>query len=130
MKNKTQRNIGVFAIANGVILFVLAFLMLFPFINIFFISISGPESVLNGEIILFPKDVHFEAYKIAVESTELFTAYKNTLIYTILGTFISLIVAALTAYPLARKKMPGIKIIIFLIAIFLCAQALEIFLKV
>lgn len=114
MRNRKNR---VFIIINSIVLIGIAIIMLYPFLITFFISISSPAAVIKGEVLLFPKGINFQAYKLALLSNDLITAYKNTIIYTVLCTFFTLLVACLTAYPLTRKKLKGRKIYNFLIAI-------------
>ena len=117
MENKIYGNSKRFTVINIIILFLIAFVMIYPFINIFSISLSSPEAVINREVILYPKGLNLEAYKWAIRSSDLLNAYKNTLTFTVLGVIVTLFVASITAYPLVRKKLRGRKLINVLIVI-------------
>lgn len=90
---------------------------LVPFIYIFSLSLSSPENILNNEVFLWPKGINFESYKSIFTYPNFFNAYKNTLIYTIFGTLISLFLIVLFAYPLSKTFLKGnkffMKIVVF-----------------
>lgn len=117
MRYKTNVLNKIFIIVNSIILISIAFLMMYPFINALSLSFSGPEEVISGEVTLYPRNFNIEAYKTVIKFSDLLLAYKNTIIYTVLGTIITLIIAALTAYPLVRGKLPGRRIFNLLIVI-------------
>ncbi|MCL5073791.1 MAG: carbohydrate ABC transporter permease [Actinobacteria bacterium] len=117
MGNKLYGNNKVFTVFNIIILFLIAFAMLYPFIYVISTSVSSPDAITKGEVILFPRGFHITSYKVAIASNDILNAYKNTLIYTVLGTIFTLIISSLAAYPLTRKKLPGRKSISLLIAI-------------
>jgi putative aldouronate transport system permease protein len=83
---------------------------LVPFIYILALSLSSPAAIINNEVFFLPKGLNFEAYKSIFTYPNFFMAYKNTLIYTILGTLISLFLIVLFAYPLSKTYLKGNKI--------------------
>ncbi|MCI8622788.1 MAG: carbohydrate ABC transporter permease [Provencibacterium sp.] len=93
------------------ILFVL--IILYPLVFVFSASISNPMEVFAGRVWLFPRDIQFEAYKQVFRNNEIFTGYRNTIVYTCLGTLVSIVLTLSAAYPLSRKKMYGRNIIMF-----------------
>jgi putative aldouronate transport system permease protein len=58
---------------------------------------------------LLPMGVNLDVYKIIFKSEKIWNAYKNTMIYTVSGTAINLIMTSLCAYPLSRKEFYGRK---------------------
>jgi len=117
IKNKAYKKGKAFIIINSIMLIMLALIMLYPFINSLAISISSPDLVIKGEIAVFPRGINLDAYKMVFKSNDLWKAYKNSIIYTVLGTTFTLFVVALTAYPLSRKKLRGNRIYTLLIAL-------------
>lgn len=96
---------------NAVLWFVI-FIMVFPFLYMLSISLSGNWDVMSGNVGIYPKvDGKFGAtlatYKQVLEQPLIFTAYKNTIIYTVLGTAIALFVLTTGAYALSKKRLPG-----------------------
>lgn len=73
--------------------------------------------VYNSEttaIVLFPVDFSLAGYKAVFEYDDVYTGYRNTVIYTVGGTLINVAMTMAAAYPLSRKEMPGNKAITFL----------------
>ncbi|HEY4391921.1 MAG TPA: carbohydrate ABC transporter permease [Paenibacillus sp.] len=80
---------------------------LVPFILIFMVSISSEDSILQKGFSLFPNEISFEAYKFLFNDfSEIARAYGVTIIATIIGTIVSLLITALFAYPLSRPSLP------------------------
>lgn len=69
-------------------------------------SLSNPNLVNNGEVILWPKDVSFIGYETMFENKLLWQGYLNTLEYTVVGTFLNLVVTIPAGYALSRKTLP------------------------
>lgn len=95
----------LFDIVNVLLMGLFVCSMLFPFLHMAAVSISAPESVVRNEIVLWPKGVHFDAYKAVLQDKRILIGYKNTLIYVVLGTTLSLIFTTMGAYALSRKNL-------------------------
>ncbi|MBD2847114.1 carbohydrate ABC transporter permease [Paenibacillus sp. IB182496] len=78
---------------------------LYPFIYMIAVSLSGPVPVLKGEVFLWPKDFSLNTYASVFDNPDIGIAYRNTILYTVLGTFISLFVSAAGAYALSKRTM-------------------------
>jgi len=100
-----KRNITLFSAINVIILLVLAFVTLYPFIHMAAVSLSGNVYVLQGEVTWFPRGFNVNNYDVVLNDPRILTSYRNTFIYVIVGTAISLIVTSLGAYALAKKNM-------------------------
>ncbi len=97
-----------FNIFNYVFLFLLMVVCLYPLYLQFIISISHGLEVMKGGITLFPKNVTLATYQ-AILRGDLFMYMKNSIIYTVVGTAVNLIMSCLCAYPLSRKTFSGRK---------------------
>jgi putative aldouronate transport system permease protein len=117
MKNiKRSKEDLIFDIINYTILSMVLVLVLYPLYFIVIASISEPQAINNGQVWLLPKGITFEGYKRILEDSRIWTGYLNTLIYTVLGTAINIILTMMIAYPLSRKDFSGRKVLtIFLI---------------
>ncbi|MFD0679768.1 MULTISPECIES: carbohydrate ABC transporter permease [unclassified Paenibacillus] len=83
---------------------------IFPLMYVVSVSITPFSEVLkNGGFILIPKSVTFTAYQKLFSESNIPQAFWITIFITIVGTIINLILTALMAYPLSRKKLPGRK---------------------
>ena len=88
----------------GLFMIVIAFVCLFPFIFVLNNSISDPKMVIAQEIYLWPKGIHFDAYKTVFQTQSLLRSYGNSVYYTVIGTFLGTFVTMLCAYPLSRPR--------------------------
>ncbi|QUI22767.1 carbohydrate ABC transporter permease [Vallitalea pronyensis] len=92
---------------NHVIMFVLVLLTLFPFLYMLAVSFSSSRAVMASEVFLLPKDFNLVAYSHVLKQDQFWIGYKNTVLYTALGTSISLTLTIMAAYPLSKKNLYG-----------------------
>ncbi|OME81343.1 sugar ABC transporter permease [Paenibacillus sp. FSL A5-0031] len=90
-----------------VIAAIIIIIVLYPLLFIVSASFSDPSKVLNGDVWLLPKGVTLEAYKSILHNDKIWTGYRNTIVYTVVGTLINIIMTILAAYPLSRPDLPG-----------------------
>lgn len=81
-------------------------IVLYPLLFVLSASFSDPDLVLRGKVLLFPKGITLEPYKMVLENEKIWIGYRNTIIYTVLGTTINVVLTIMLAYPLSRKDMP------------------------
>nr|WP_253300598.1 carbohydrate ABC transporter permease [Paenibacillus lautus] len=104
--------------ASSIHLFFWAFTVasLIPFILVFMVSISSEDSILQNGYSLFPSQISFEAYQFLFHDfSEIAKAYGVTILTTLVGTVVSLLITALFAYPLSRPELPFRRTISFYI---------------
>lgn len=107
-ENKLQNKIGIFDILNVVFLSLLTITMLYPFINLFVISVSSMDQVVkSGGLMLFPTSINLDGYEYVLKYGNLGNAFKSTLFITIVGTIVNLIMTSLGAYVMSCKELPG-----------------------
>ncbi|GAB6931518.1 carbohydrate ABC transporter permease [Paenibacillus sp. JCM 10914] len=104
-----------FDVLNAVILCGVVVACLYPFVYMLAVSLSDSASIAKGQVWLWPKGFNIDMYQYVFEDGRVMKGYKNTLIYVILGTAISLIVTALGAYALSKTKMVMCKPILLMI---------------
>ena len=105
MKRKLEISELIFKILSYLFLTVFAVCCLYPFLYAISAAISGREAVEYGQIVLFPKDVQFEAFKMMFNNNLFWNAYSNTLFITFYGTLWAMGVAILGAYALSKKRL-------------------------
>lgn len=88
-------------------MFVLVLLTLFPFLYMLAVSFSSSRAVMASEVFLLPKDFNLVAYSHVLKQDQFWIGYKNTVLYTALGTSISLTLTIMAAYPLSKKNLYG-----------------------
>lgn len=89
------------------ILFLIA--IMYPIYFIVIASFSDPSSVANGQVWVFPKGFTLEGYKELLRHENIWIGYRNTILYTVVGTLIGLVVNISAAYALSRKDLVGRK---------------------
>ena len=105
MKRKLEVSELIFKIISYTLLTIFALACLYPFVYAVSASISGAHAVDYNEIVLFPKDVQFDAFKMMFGNNMFWNAYSNTLFLTLYGTIWSLIYSILGAYALSKKRL-------------------------
>lgn len=106
----------IFSLFNYVCLALISFMTLYPFLYVVVASVSDPQSVISGKVLLLPKGYNVEAYKVVLSTKGLWIAYANTVFYTVLGTLTSMIVTICGAYPLSKKRLMGRSFLNFFVA--------------
>ncbi|GIP35397.1 carbohydrate ABC transporter permease [Paenibacillus sp. J2TS4] len=97
----------IFAITIYIVLSLILLIVIYPLIFVLSASISNPEYLLRGEIWLLPKDITFDGYVKVFQNKDILNGYKNTIMYTVLGTAINLLLTVMAAYPLSRNDFYG-----------------------
>ncbi len=106
-----------FEIFNVVFMIVLCAVMLYPFIFTFSASVSNSAQVAAGNVKLLPKGFNLESYKTVLGYQKVWVAYGNTIIYTVVGTAVSLALTICGAYPLSRSDFYGKGVFVFFITL-------------
>jgi putative aldouronate transport system permease protein len=104
---KYKRDDAGFNLAVTIILSVLFLSVAYPLYFIVIASFSDPAMVSSGQVLLFPKRISLEAYKKVLEYKAIWTGYRNTIIYTVFFTLLSLSMTMTAGYGLSRKNVPG-----------------------
>lgn len=107
-KGVAMKKLGInsdkmFHVINLILMTLLMFIFIFPLWFVLIASISNPGDVLNGEVILFPKNISLSCYQYILEFKEIWLGYANTIINTVIGTLINVTLTIALAYPLSRK---------------------------
>ena len=105
MKRKLEISELIFKVISYVLLTVFALCCLYPFVYAISSALSGRHAVEYGEIILFPKDIQFDAFSLMFNNNMFWNAYANTLFLTFYGTLWAMGVAILGAYALSKKRL-------------------------
>lgn len=105
MKRKLEISELIFKILSYLFLTIFAICCVYPFLYAISAAISGREAVEYGQIVLFPKDIQFEAFESMFTNNMFWNSYTNTLFLTFYGTLWAMLVAILGAYALSKKRL-------------------------
>ncbi len=97
----------VFDVMNYVILTICLLLVAYPLYFVVIASISDPVDVNAGKVILYPVKATMDGYRRILEYDSFFSGYRNTLLYTGLGTLVNMLITVPAAYALSRKDLVG-----------------------
>ena len=92
-------------------------IMIYPLLNILAISLSSTDFINAGQITWYPKGFNIRGYQVIFNASSFFTAYKNSILYAAVGTFITLMLCSLLAYPLSMPNLVHRKFISIFLAI-------------
>jgi putative aldouronate transport system permease protein len=106
-KIRSSKEDIIFDIINYIILAVALIVTLYPLYFIVIASISDPVAINNWKVWLRPVGVTFEGYRRIFKDEMIWTGYKNTILYTLVGTAINVMLTMMIAYPLSRKNFSG-----------------------
>ena len=111
IRGKDERIISAVSYA---VVGVLALAALVPVLHVFSKAFSSGAAVTGGKVSFFPVGFQLETIRFILTNTIFFTALKNSLFVTILGTVISMFATTTTAYALSRHYLKGRKFVLFL----------------
>ena len=97
--------ISWFNIISTFFLLIVVVITLYPFLHMLAVSLSSDVNVIKNTVSFWPKGFNVKMYELVLGDPKIWTAYKNTIIYTVLGTLISLVVTSTGAYALSRRDM-------------------------
>ena len=97
----------VFDILVYVLATLALLIVLLPLMNVISCSFSSGRMVQTGRVGIFPKEFTLDAYKMVYGYRDIWTGYRNTIFYTVVGTVLNVVFTVLMAYPLSRKDLMG-----------------------
>ena len=93
-----------FNIFNYSFLGILAIICIIPFLHLLAVSFSSDEFTATGSVFLVPKGVTLQAYEYLIAKKEFFSALVISVLRTVSGTALSLVIIVLSAYPLSKTN--------------------------
>ncbi|HKU10821.1 MAG TPA: carbohydrate ABC transporter permease [Sinomonas sp.] len=110
----------LFTTAAIVVLLCAIAAVVYPLYFILIASVSDPNAVYEGKVWLLPSGLTFEGYQRIFADPKVWTGLQNTLVYTVLGTAISVSAILGGGYALSRKDLPGrnLLMLVFVVTMF------------
>lgn len=99
------------------ILAIIVALVIYPIWFIIIASFSNQNAVASGQVILWPKGFSFTGYQRVFADARIWLGYRNTLIYSIDGTLLNMIVTIPAAFALSRREFKPRRVILFLFTV-------------
>lgn len=109
MVSKDQKR---WRVAAHIAMILLSALALLPFVLLLIASFTDETVALLNGYSYFPEKLSLDAYRYILQNkATFFNAYGMTIIVTGIGTAVSVVLTALTAYVLSKRNLPGVKIL-------------------
>lgn len=103
----------IFDLVNLSILSLVLLATAYPMYFVVIASISDPTLVAGGHVGLYPRGLNIEAYKYIFQDPRIMQGYRNSLVYAVGQTLISLLITIPAAYALSRRDIMGRGLIMF-----------------
>lgn len=94
---------------------IIAIITIYPLIYVLSASISNPVHILSGKVWLWPVELTFNAYGRVFRSANILIGYRNTVLYSVCGTLLNVILTVMAAYPLSLPDLKGRNFVTFFI---------------
>lgn len=105
-KNKIKQGMSDRAFNTVLLIICTAVLIMvaYPMIYVLSSSFSSGTAVSSGQVYLWPVDFSLFGYQWTFKNKLIWTGYLNSIIYTVFGSLLHLIMTICLAYPLSRKN--------------------------
>lgn len=97
----------LYPILLNIFFVLLGLLMLYPFCYVLMFSLNDPNLASVNGLNLYPKHFSLTTYKFVFSQSFLYTGFKNSVIVTLGGTLISMMLTIGCSYPLAKNSLHG-----------------------
>jgi putative aldouronate transport system permease protein len=115
IRHRTPGDIA-FTIGVAVLCSLILFLTLYPIYFVMIASVSDPTMVSTGQVWLLPQGISWFGYEQILDDSRIWVGYRNTLIYTVVGTAVNLLVTLPAAYALSRREFRPRRVLMFFFA--------------
>lgn len=86
---------------------LICIVIVYPLYYVAVASVTGPMVVNSGKALLYPEKLYLDGYRTIFAYPLFWIPYKNTIVYTAVGTLISLAATIPAGYVLSRKELVG-----------------------
>lgn len=112
--SNTQKD-RIFQWTVNAITVIIAVVTIYPLLYVLSASVSNPAHILSGKVWLWPVDLTFNAYSRVFKSANILIGYRNTILYSVGGTLLNVILTIMAAYPLSLPDLKGRNFVTFFI---------------
>lgn len=104
---KIRTSVGdrIIDVITYIVYAIFAFVCVYPFYYIIINSISANNLSERGKVIFWPLEVHFKNYESVLKIPGLWDAARNSILRTVIGTVLTVIIAAFLGYMFTRQTM-------------------------
>lgn len=110
MKIQASKSDRLFDLALNLVMLLIIFVVAYPLYFVIIASISNPDLTYAGKVVWLPKGITFAGYTSILSDGRVWGCYANTILYTIVGTLVNLLMTLPAAYALSRKNFAARKV--------------------
>jgi putative aldouronate transport system permease protein len=120
----------VFNAVNLVYMLLVSALTLYPFLHILAVSLNEARDSARGGITIFPRIISFDSYRTVFEYEGLYHAFIVSILRTLLGTVLFLLVTTLAGYVMTKRQLKGYRFfyMFFVVSMFVSGGLIPTFL--
>lgn len=100
------KKVELFDVINTLLVVAITILVMYPLYFCVIASFSSPSEIALGNVIGWIKGFTVDSYKYMFKESQLWVGYRNTIIYTILGTLYNLVLTIPAAYVMSKRNVP------------------------
>ena len=104
---KDTRGYTVFRWVNAILLIIVMFITLYPFVNLVAQAFSSEGYINSGQVNLIPRGFNLETFKVVMGDAMFWRNYRNTVVYTVVATVISMVLTTSFAYAISKRHLRG-----------------------
>lgn len=104
---KDTRAYTIFRYANVAFLLLVCAVTLYPFLNVVAQAFSAEMYIRRGEVNLFPRGFNLETFNAVMGDNRFWLNYRNTVVYTVTATVISMVLTTTFAYAISKFHLKG-----------------------
>jgi len=111
-----KKKIELYHVASTCLMLLFSVIVMIPFVLLFMSSITEEHSLIRNGYSFFPEEYSLKSYAYIMGSgAKILNAYKVTIMITMIGTLLNLLLSSTYAYGLSLKKLPGRSVLTFLV---------------
>ena len=112
-KGRSISSDKAFMAINILIMTVICIVIVYPLYYVILASFTDPVIVNSGKPLLYVEKLYLKGYETTLAYGPLWNAYGNTVIYTVVGTAVSLFATIPAGYALSRRDLAGRRFFMF-----------------
>lgn len=105
VKYKVSAGDRMISVVTYVIYSIFAFVCAYPFYYIFINTISSNDLSQRGKVLFWPMELHFNNYQQVMQIPALFSALKISVGRTVIGTALTVVIAAFLGFMFTRETL-------------------------
>lgn len=113
-KMKAGKADMIFYIIIGILITLFFLIVLYPILFVIAASFSSGDAVTAGKVYLWPVDFSLDGYATVFHNKDVWTGFRNSILYMVVGVAINVSLTMCAAYALTRTEVPGIRLVMFL----------------